>query len=55
MAGDASRRGVQGQRALRNYQDGIRGAPLMVIESTVSGATIVFCRWHAHDWSMFYS
>ena len=55
MAGDASRRGVQGQQPLRNNQDDIQGAPLMVIESAVSGAITAFCKWYAHDESMFYS
>ena len=42
MAGDASRRGVQGQQPLKNDQDDIPGAPLTVVESVVSGAISAF-------------
>ena len=38
MAGDASRRGVQGQQPLRKHQDNIPGAPLTADSTTVSGA-----------------
>jgi len=37
MAGDASRRGVQGQQPLRNQRDNFPATSLTVVESAVSG------------------
>jgi hypothetical protein len=56
MASDASRRGVQGQRALKNIGNNNSGKPLVVVEAAISGTTGKFARlciplytWNLHS------